>query len=295
MSIDINKHTYRTFGSYPNILMEYPGLNSAPANHDDLTFKRELRDIATTIARKHPAWNIVLESGTSSSSGPHKVVALRIYHDGEKLGRVYCYSRKYSIAGKAISKILIKRTQMETENPKKVIQTINKLFAPTGAEERIAEAIARTAQDIHDAQWNTWVKTSSFYQMLTPVLFTLLAKNPEGMRELLLSVADEVPGLVSRKSLDAFDKLASSAEKYRASVILHSVQEDKAAQVYVVYGDRYLRGSMKQPDTTRGVVTLSELPDDTRTKLALLKMSGSGKLIDHVGYSVSENIFYVFD
>lgn len=295
MTIDTHKNTYRTFNPYPNILLEYPGLNSAPPSHDDLDFAGKLRDISTTIARKHHDWTLAMEIETGYT--PHKAVALRVYQDGEQLGRVrYFSSSGYTMSGKGISAALRRRSHMETKDFKKVIQTLNKLLAPTSWEERIRDAVHRTRKAIAEDHWTAWNRASSEYQTMAPLVMSLLAKNPEGVRELLMSVADEVPAYTLQQSMVAFDRTVGVAERAREPFILQSIRSNDAGQVFVVHGDRYLRGRIASDDVAaRDVVTMSELPDDTRTKLALLKMSTPGKFIDNVGFNVDDITFLVFD
>ena len=292
MTINSRTNDYRPLSPFPNALLEYP-LGAAPADISGVTFRNELREIVRKLCTTYSEWTLALEVNSMG-----RVDKVRIYQDGEQLGWIEAYYSYYQIGGSRVAASLRKRNTKKTEDPKKVVKIAKDFFVASSPSEIVTNAVQAVSSFQTDRNWRAVQATATQMKTFFPLLALVMEKYPHEFRTLLEAASEQAPSDVRVAGLSSHDKMTATAGEYRLAMTMCFLHQHNRGAVYKTYGDRYLRSGPAGYEGKFGeelVVVPSELPEDTRTKLGLLKLAPADTMIDGVGFTLKNGIYFVLD
>lgn len=278
MTIDYNKHTYTPIDSFKNVVNEVRNdQNKAPAS-----IHSALNPLISKLALRHPEWTFVGEHGEYHSGG-YTVKRFRIYEGIESLGSVHVSTWRdvtFEIRNTRIAKSMARRGYKSTKDMDKALKIVESMFSAKDVQETFEEGREKAAGVMQSKVWNTDREFSRTWNDLTPAIVTYVTLNLDQIRPTL-----EAYGAPAN-SLDALTGRHEEAKK--AKTISQARQRGDGATV-VLFGDRYIVSRMGNTQ----LMTASQLSEDIRTKLGVLKLVENEQIIEGFGMRVNSTVFYL--
>jgi hypothetical protein len=235
---------------------------------------------------KRPHWEFEASSMGTRGVGEHSQNVLHstfdIYDNGEKLGAIYREYRGDSNVYAAKSHRISAKRQIGNGKMSKHLKVI--------VSEVLREMYPRTVTEIADEKYKTSYQTMKeatykdrriFTQTAERVSSAMLAYLTTGDRWREFEAVEDTPEIMKAKA-----SLKSQAESAR-------IATDTAASAHVVLIERPRDIILKGSNGLSHTSSLELLPDDTKMKLALLKMGETGTIIPDVGIRTGADTFYI--
>jgi hypothetical protein len=235
---------------------------------------------------KRPHWEFKASSMGTRGVGEYSQNVLHstfdIYDNGEKLGTIYKEYRGNSSVYAARSHRISNKRQTGTSKMSKHLKVI--------VSEVLREMYPRTVTEIADEKYKTSYQTMKeatykdrrvFMQTADKLSGAMLAHLSTGDRWAEFEAVEDTPEIMKAKA-----SLKSQAESAR-------IATDTAASAHVVLIERPRDIILKGSNGLSHASSLESLPDDVKTKLALLKMGETGTIIPEVGIRTGDDTFYI--
>ena len=235
---------------------------------------------------KRPHWEFEASSMGTRGVGEYSQNVLHstfdIYDNGEKLGTIYKEYRGNSSVYAARSHRISNKRQTGTSKMSKHLKVI--------VSEVLREMYPRTVTEIADEKYKTSYQTMKeatykdrrvFMQTADKLSGAMLAHLSTGDRWAEFEAVEDTPEIMKAKA-----SLKSQAESAR-------IATDTAASAHVVLIERPRDIILKGSNGLSHASSLESLPDDVKTKLALLKMGETGTIIPEVGIRTGADTFYI--
>jgi hypothetical protein len=282
MTIDYSKFTYSKVHNYSNVVNELKkDYTSYPSTVHPMAMP-----LIDKLALRHPEWSIVgNDSIYMPNAGAYVVKRFRVYDGLDEVGTV-TYSNwrdedKFEIRNPRIYKSMTSRGYKSTKDAGKAIKIIEEFFSAKTLDERVMEARNRIDSAINNAEWNARRAFEKTWSDLTPALATYLTLNLDRIRPTL-----EAFGAPA----SALDEITERSENRKITKRVHTAHGTDKGVAIMLHGDRYVvdRGTGNVE-----TLTLSQLSEDMRSKLGVLKMVEDGQVIDDFGIRVNPTTFYL--
>ena len=235
---------------------------------------------------KRPHWEFEATGMGNRGIGEHITNVLHstfdIYDNGERLGTIYREYRGDSNVYAAKSHRISDKRQIGTSKMSKHLKVI--------VSEVLREMYPRTVTEIADEKYKTSYQTMKeatykdrrvFMQTADKVSGAMLAYLTTGDRWREFEAVEDTPEIMKAKA-----SLKSQAESAR-------IATDVASSAHVVLIERPRDIIVKGSNGLSHTSNLESLPDDIKTKLALLKMGETGTIIPDVGIRTGADTFYI--
>jgi hypothetical protein len=235
---------------------------------------------------KRPHWEFASIHGGSRGVNEYSQNVLHstfdIYDNGERLGTIHREYRGDSNVYAARSHRISDKRQIGTSKMSKHLKVI--------VSEVLREMYPRTVTEIADEKYKTSYQTMkeatykdrrTFMQTADKVSGAMLAYLTTGDRWREFEAVEDTPEIMKAKA-----SLKSQAESAR-------IATDIAASHHVVLIERPRDIILKGSNGVSHTSSLELLPDDVKTKLALLKMGETGSIIPEVGIRTGDDTFYI--
>lgn len=235
---------------------------------------------------KRPHWEFEATGMGNRGVGEYSQNVLHstfdVYDNGERLGTIYREYRGDSNVYAAKSHRISGKRQIGTSKMSKHLKVI--------VSEVLREMYPRTVTEIADEKYKTSFEAMRQASYKDKRIFTQTVDKLNGAMLAYLSTGDkwrefeaveDTPEIMKAKA-----SLKSQAESAR-------IATDIAASSHVVLIERPRDIIVKGSNGLSHASSLELLPDDVKTKLALLKMSETGTLIPEVGIRTGADTFYI--
>ena len=238
------------------------------------------------IQLKRPHWEFESTHGGNRGVGEHSQNVLHstfdIYDNGERLGTIYREYRGDSNVYAAKSHRISNKRQIGTSKMSKHLKVI--------VSEVLREMYPRTVTEIADEKYKTSFEAmrQACYKDKRTFMHTVETMNGAMLKYLTtggrwdeFEAVEDEPNIMKAKTA-----YQSQAESVR-------IATDVASSAHVVLIERPRDIIVKGSNGLSHTSSLELLPDDTKTKLALLKMGDTGTIIPDVGIRTADDTFYI--
>ena len=285
MSIDYNTNTYVKIGSYTNVVNEIPshkleggGVSRLHGLLDQLVYK---------LALVHHEWQFVGEdSWYNRAKEGYEVKRLRIYEGPDQIGSILIDTwrePKFEIRNARINAAMTKRNHKSTKDVDKAVKIVEQFFKSKTMAERVNEGRSKVSSAIQNRKWTAEREFSTVMERLAPALATYVTLHMAEVRPIL-----EAYGAPP----SALDMLMEKNEARKLTASVSDIRGKNTGTTVLLHGDRYLIIPDGDPDTMRNA-TASQLSDDMRGKLGVLKVVNDNDAIESIGMRIDSTTFYL--
>lgn len=286
MSIDYSTNTYTKIGSFTNVMNEVPNHKVRTENNEAFLYGT-LHDLVYDMTLRHPEWTIVGEdSYFSSDSNKYVVKRVRIYDGSDQIGHV-CIDTwresKFEIRNPRINRAMERRNYKSTKDPKKALKIIESFFSPKTLDERVEEARNAVGSAVQTKSWTMRREFNAIWERLTPALTTYISLNLNTIRPALEAYGAGPATL---------DELIPKVEERKSIHSLENARTKNAGTTVLLHGDRYI--VLRDNDRSNvEMLAASQLTEDMRTKLGVLKVVADDDVIESIGMRINSTTFYL--
>ena len=238
------------------------------------------------IQVKRPHWEFEATGMGNRGIGEHITNVLHstfdIYDNGERLGTIYREYRGDSNVYAAKSHRISNKRQIGTSKMSKHLKVI--------VSEVLREMYPRTVTEIADEKYKT---SHEAMRQATYKDKRLHLHTVDTMRDAMLAY------LTTGGRWDEFEAVEDKPDVMKAKTTYRTVAdnarvaEDLSRSHHVVLIERPRDIIVKGSNGLSNACSLESLSDDTKTKLALLKMGETGTIIPEVGIRTGADTFYI--
>lgn len=235
---------------------------------------------------KRPHWEFASTNGGNRGVNEYSQNVLHstfdIYDNGERLGTIHREYRGSSNVYAAKSHRISNKRQIGTSKMSKHLKTI--------VSEVLREMYPRTVTEIADEKYKTSFEAmrQACYKDKRTYMHTV-----DTMRDAMLAY------LTTGGRWDEFEAVADKPNVIKAKTTYRTVADNArvadniSRSDHVVLIERPRDIILKGSNGLSHASSLESLPDDTKTKLALLKMGETGTIIPEVGIRTGDDTFYI--
>lgn len=285
MSINYTDNTYVKIGSYANVVNEIPkakleggGVSRLHGLLDQLVYK---------LALVHHEWQFVGEdSWYNRVKEGYEVKRLRIYEGPDQIGSILIDTwrePKFEIRNARINAAMAKRNHKSTKDVDKAVKIVEQFFKSKTMTERVSEARTKVSSAIQNRKWTAEREFSTVLERLAPALATYVSLHMAEVRPIL-----EAYGAPA----SALDMLVERNETRKLTANVSDIRNKNTGTTVLLHGDRYILMPGADPDNVQ-TVTASQLNDDMRGKLGVLKVVNDNDAIESVGMRIDSTTFYL--
>jgi len=276
------------YNTYVEIADDHPLLERAKA----ASVHPKLEPLFAMLSKARPTWEFVSDGPPNGYTGSTVYYnALKVYEDGELLGHIEMgYFRGETTHGatnKRISSARERSSFAYTKDTKKLASIILKNFYPKTIDEALGESAERTQNAIFQLTRNANNTYGASRHSIDPAMKTFMLDRWD---EFISTLGNPV--------------LVAAAERYKGSFdlmdganLLTDVLASKrgAGELLMARGDKFLlreyKAGGKENEDRR--VSLDDLSDATKGKLALLKLVEKGEAVADVGVRVTDDTYFI--
>lgn len=286
MSIDYKQNTYVKIDNFSNVVNEVPN-SKAQAEGNQSIIYGQLWELIYKLALHHPEWQFVGEdSWYDMSKEAFTVKRFRIYEGPDILGSI-CIDTwrdtKFEIRNARINAAMAKRNHKSTKDVNKAIKIVEEFFQPKTLTERVNEARNAVAGAVSNQLWAANREFNNVMEKLSPALVTYVTLNLPTLRPILESY-----GAPS----SALDMLIEKNEPRKVMESMSRIRHNRTGTVVMLHGDKYVLMRDDNPDHAE-IVAASQLTDDMRGKLGVLKIVEDNAAIESIGMRINATTFYL--
>ena len=284
MSIDYNKNNYIKIEPYTNVVQELEKSRTYAANAPILF--SAMKELIYKLALRHPEWQFVGEDGWyDNSKDAYTLKRFRVYENHDQIGHIIMdswRSEKFEIRNPRISTAMSKRNHKTTKDVSKAIKIVEEFFSGKTMGERVAEGTSKALNVINSMAWNTSRKFENVMEKLTPALTTYVVLNMDRVRPTL-----EAYGAPA----SALDVLSERHETKKLFISIAQAKASGKGTTVMLHGDRYIIARDSELEPT--VLAASQLDEDMRTKLGILKVVEDTEAVESIGIRINSTTFYL--
>ena len=285
MSINYTDNTYVKVGNYSNVVNEIP---KGTLNADGESQLYPLLDqLVRKLALVHHDWQFVGEDSYYNIHNERYVIKrLRVYEGADVLGSIAIDTWRYEkieIRNRRIAATMAKRSHKSTKDVDKAYKIVEDFFGSKTMDERVNEARHKATQNVATKAYEATRDFNTVMSKLAPALATYVTLHMTEVRSIL-----EAYGAPST----ALDALADRNEARKLANSISDARAKSTGTTVLLHGDRYIL----MPDATADnvqTVTASQLNDDMRGKLGVLKIVQDNDVIESVGMRIDSTTFYL--
>ena len=285
MSIDYKQNTYVKIDNFTNVVNEVPNSKARVEGSQSIIYG-QLWELIYKLALHHPEWQFVGEdSWFDSSKGAFVVKRFRIYEGPDVLGSV-CIDTwrdtKFEIRNQRIHQAMAKRNHKSTKDVGKAVKIVEEFFKSKTLTERVSEARNAVSGAVSNQLWAATREFNNVMEKLAPALVTYVTLNLPTLRPILESY-----GAPS----SALDMLIDKNEPRKVMESMNRARHNRTGTVVMLHGDKYVL--MRDADPEPEIVAASQLTDDMRGKLGVLKIVDDNAAIESIGMRINATTFYL--
>lgn len=281
---DYNKNDYVKVGSYTNVFHE---IDKSKRVYDSASkLYPAMQPIIDKLSLSHPEWQFIgYDAWHQSSTQEYTIKRIRICEGDDELGTIVHESwsgDKFKIANNRISNSMSKRNFKTTKKLDVAIKTVEQFFGSKTMDERISEGRAKVSSVIQTQAWSASRNFDSVISKLAPAMAAYITLHMAQVRPTL-----EAYGAPA----SALDNLEEANELRKLHSAISHARENNLGTTVMLHGDRYIL----QPDGTfdHTLAHASQLTEDMRTKLGILKIVDDNAVIESVGMRINSTTFYL--
>lgn len=283
--IDYNKHSYVKIDSFTNVVNEIP-MTKQQGDGKSIIHGR-LWQVIYDLSLRHPEWQFVGEdSWWNHTMEAFDVKRFRIYEDNDEIGTIRIETwnnEKFEIRNSRISNAMAKRSHKTTTDPKKAAKIVEQFFKSKTLAERVNEAKSAASSAVSNRAWGVTREFNTVMEKLAPALAAYVTLNMHTLRPTL-----EAFGAPSA----ALDTLTEKNEERKLANYIQNVRNNSQGITVLLHGDKYVMMDDRAGEEPQ-VLAASQLSDDLRGKMGILKVVENNDIIESVGMRISPTTFYV--
>lgn len=283
--IDHKKHTYVKIEPFANVLNEID--NTRMKEGGKSIIHPTIEPLIYKLSLAHPEWQFIGEDSWFDAQATHfRAKRFRIYEGADELGSVLVDTYKgesFEIRNRRISGSLTKRNYKSTKDVAKAIKIVGQFFGSKTMDERLREGAAAITSLASNKAWSATREFDAVWNKLAPALATYVTLNMDAIRPTL-----EAYGAPP----SALDMLSEKNERSKAARYISNCRSKGVGTSVLLHGDRYVVVHDSDPDT-HTILAASQLSDDMRGKLGILKIVDDEEIIESVGVKVNAATFYL--
>jgi len=286
MSIDYSRNNYVKIGSYTNVVNEIPKLRMKQDGKSTISDKFD--EFISKLSLRHPEWQFVGEdSWYYDDVKGFPVKRFRVYEGNDKLGSLaldtWRQEEKFEIRNERIASSMDKRSYKSTKDVGKAVKLVEKFFSAKTMSERLSEGKSNVQSAIVNKAWEINREFSKVMEKLTPALATYATLHMAEVRFALEAYGAPV---------DALDQLVDKNEDRKLMAAINAARNGNKGTTVLLHGDRYIL--ISDADYNNSVtLTASQLTEDTRGKLGILKVVSDNEAVESVGMRINATMFYL--
>ena len=283
--IDYSKHSYVKIDSFTNVVNEIP--THKVQDEGKSIIHGRLWQVIYDLSLRHPEWQFVGEdSWWNHTMEAFDVKRFRIYEDFDQIGTIKIdtwSNEKFEIKNDRIRGVMTKRNHKTTTDPKKAIKIVEQFFKSKTLPERVREAQSTATSAVSNRAWTANREFNTVIEKLAPALAAYVTLNMHSLRPTL-----EAFGAPST----ALDALIERNEERKLTGYIQNVRNQSAGVLVMLHGDKYVLMDDRAGEEPQ-VVSASQLNDDMRGKMGILKVVEDNDVIESVGMRINPTTFYV--
>jgi hypothetical protein len=283
--IDYNSYTYAKIDSFTNVVNEIP--THKVQDEGKSIIHGRLWQVIYDLSLRHPEWQFVGEdSWWNHTMAAFDVKRFRIYEGHDEIGTVRIETwnnERFEIRNSRIANAMSKRNHKTTTDPKKVVKIVEQFFKSKTLPERVHEAKNTTSSAVSNRAWAAGREFNAVMEKLAPALAAYVTLNMHTIRPTL-----EAYGASSA----ALDALIEKNEERKLTGYIQNVRNQSAGVLVMLHGDKYVLLDDRAGEEPQ-VVSASQLNDDMRGKMGILKVVEDNDVIESVGMRINPTTFYV--
>ena len=282
--IDYSKHSYVKIDNFSNVVNEIP-MTKQQGDGKSIIHGR-LWHVIYDLSLRHPEWQFVGEdSWWNTQHEGYVVKRFRIYEGNDEIGtvRLDSYSDKFEIRNTRINNALAKRNYKSTKKVEQALKIVEQFFGSKTMDERVSEGKRQAQALVSNKAWAAQREFNAIMEKLAPALATYVALNMDAIRPTL-----EAYGA----SGAALDLLVEKNEARKLRDSINDVRNKGVGTTVLLHGDRYVVVHDSDPEN-HVLLAASQLPEEMRAKLGVLKVVDDEDFIESVGVRVSPTTFYL--
>ena len=178
---------------------------------------------------------------------------------------------------------MAKRNHKTTTDPKKAIKIVEQFFKSKTMEERVRDATSTVGSAVSNRAWAASREFSDVMGKLAPALAAYVTLNMHSLRPTLEAFG---------ASAAALDMLIERNEERKLANYIQNVRNNSGGILVLLHGDKYVLlddRATSEPET----MAASQLSDDMRGKMGILKVVEDNDVIESVGMRINPTTFYV--
>lgn len=285
-TIDHNKYSYTRWKAKDELLHRW---EKNEVQHP-VRIHSFLKPILDKLQLYHANWSLVTRSGWGGPVDGFKAASyIDVFEKNEWLGTIEIGSlrgdRCYEITGPRVNAKLVRGRYMRTTDEKKAYKIIKDNFTARDFGEAASLYRGKAMSALTSAAGATRSRAWTAKEKVREHLVSYLADNFDTVSTALIAY-----GVTPQASRDLVELVA--AEKLAESM-REAASYRKRGWVVAKHHDRYLLTSLHE-DATYKVVSESELTEDQKQKIALLKVfDRPGEPMEDVGMKADTDIYYL--
>lgn len=285
MTIEYNKNTYVKLDNFSNVVNEIP-THKAHGDGKSIIYG-QLWELIYKLALRHPEWQFVGEDSWYDTSKEAFVVKrFRIYEGPDVLGSVSIETWrdvKFEIRNHRIHAAMAKRNHKSTKDVSKAVKIVEEFFKSKTLTERVGEARNAVAGAVSNQLWGATREFNNVMEKLSPALVTYVTLNLPTLRPILESYGAPA---------SALDMLIDKNEPRKVLELMNRARHNRVGTTVMLHGDKYVLLRDTDPDRAE-IVAASQLTDDMRGKLGVLKIVDDNAAIESIGMRINSTTFYL--
>jgi hypothetical protein len=270
-----------------NVVMAEPLLSNLRkrglAENQEMSIKYPTKDVVYALAVDRPLWKFVVSKAFTSG----EVVSFDVYQDGEEIGTIertwYRSGYVTEISNKRIAEQRTRGGGYKTADTTKAVAMAKKKFLRKNMTEQVSEAVKKVDTVIQDAQRNKEYELRRHENMLEVAMLNYV--KGEGRQAFMDYVAAHAGSF--QPTITAMESVASTAEDLTVIREVMQARNDMSAVIVVKTDGRYI----VRREGTYESMNDSELPQEYRGKLGLLKLVNPEHFVGGAGCRVTEDVF----
>jgi len=240
------------------------------------------------LIKAKPLWKFVVTDIYCVGDKEYKATAFELFEDGQYLGKVFkTYARndyRIGVENHRISETRTRRSAYSTSDPDKAVTTVKKMFHKMNLAERSKKQESDAKSMMTDVMWDKKREAQSVEHGISTYA-RQWALN-EGYEYFFKYISES-----ARHMLIEIDK---KEEMFGEMMIMDDVTkayDTGRAALVIVDGSNYI---IKRGEHV-GVVNASDMTDDMKAKIGMLKLVNDRQFVSSVGAKVSPESYIVLD
>lgn len=287
--IDYNAYDYTRWPGCTNVVHRW----EKGSQQSEVRMNQFMSPLFDLLKLHHADWTLVTKHGWASGNGPMVIASyIDIYAGDEFLGSVDICTRgsnsdrAYEIGGPRVDRALRRGRWMRTSDTKKAHKIIRDLFVAQSHTEYASTIRSKAHSAIHQVQYARRRDYERLESNLSPKLLNFIETHADTLAPMLSGAGIHT---------DEIQNWLEARENHRIGQALYDTMRARQGSVVAKFKDRFVvTNTVDSDDPETAVVTESQLTNDQRQKMALLKVfDRQNELLEDVGVVGEDGVFYL--